>query len=172
MSESMNIEIYSFLQTNNISYQRFDHPAVFTCEQAEQLCPEMPGAGIKNLFLFDKKTDTYYLVVVRDSIRVDLKKLQKALDISHLSFASSQRLMEYLGVEPGSVTLLGIVNDIHCKVQLILDVSLQGESLQCHPLVNTATLVIAGQDIERFIKLTGHELMYIEIPERLISPEV
>lgn len=168
----MHTTIYSFLDDNKIPYQRFNHPAVFTCEQAEQLCPRMPGAGIKNLFLFDKKTDTYYLVVVRDSIRVDLKKLQKALDVSHLSFASSQRLMEYLGVEPGSVTLLGIVNDIHCKVQLILDVSLQGESLQCHPLVNTATLVIAGQDIERFIKLTGHELMYIEIPERLISPEV
>jgi Ala-tRNA(Pro) deacylase len=157
-------DIYSFLNTHMIKYVRFDHPAVFTCEQAQQLCPSMPGQAIKNLFLYAKSGDRYFLVVVPDGKRVDLKQLKKTLNVSSFSFASEEQLHAYLGVEPGSVTILGIINDTNHKVTVLFDASLYGKELQCHPLVNTATLVIPFADIERFLHLTGHQYQSVDIP--------
>lgn len=158
--------IYSFLNTNNITYERFDHPAVFTCEQAEALCPAMPGQSIKNLFLYDKKTGQHFLVVVPNTKRVDLKELKNKLHLSHLSFASEERLEKYLGVQPGSVTILGLINDFSQAVTVILDAQLNNKSLQCHPLINTATLVIPFEGIKKFISITNHEHQFLDIPER------
>ena len=157
-------KIYSFLDTNNISYERFDHPAVFTCEESAKYCPPMPGASIKNLFLYDKKTEQHFLAVVPDEKRVDFKALKKLLDVSNLSFASEERLQKYLGVAPGSVTILGLINDITQAVTVIFDESLRNQALQCHPLINTATLVIPFNDIEKFLSLTQHEYEFLEIP--------
>ena len=158
--------IYSFLNTNNITYERFDHPGVFTCEQARELCPEMPGASIKNLFLYDKRTEQHFLVVVSEDKRVDLKELKKLLDVSNLSFASEDRLYKYLGVTPGSVTVLGLVNDIIQAVTVIFDADLKDQALQCHPLINTATLVIPFEDIKKFLNATKHEYQFLNIPTR------
>ena len=113
--------IYTFLNTHNIPYERFDHEAVFTCEQANELCPAMPGQSIKNLFLYDKKTEQHFLVVVPNGKRVDLKDLKIQLGLSNLSFASEECLGKYLGVTPGSVTILGLINDTFQMVTVILD---------------------------------------------------
>lgn len=160
------IDIYSFLKNNSISYERFDHPAVFTCEDAQRLCPAMPGEEIKNLFIYDKRSEHLFLVVVGANKRVDLKKLKEILGTSNLSFCSEERLKKYLGVEPGSVTILGLVHDVEHEVSVIFDEQLKGKSLQCHPLVNTATLVMNVQDIERFLAATGHTYECIDLPER------
>lgn len=159
-------DIYSFLQNNAINYIQFTHPAVFTCEEAERLCPAMPGQAIKNLFLYCKPSDRYFFIVVGHDKSVDLKKLKSLLNVSHLSFASPEQLKKYLGVEPGSVSILGLVNDSDHVVNVVFDVPLQGKVLQCHPLVNTATLVINFQDIERFLQLTGHSYQFLDIPGR------
>ncbi len=156
-----------FLKNNNINYERFDHPAVFTCEDAQRLCPAMPGEEIKNLFIYDKRSEHLFLVVVGANKRVDLKKLKEMLGTSNLSFCSEERLKKYLGVEPGSVTILGLVYDVEHEVSVIFDEQLNGRSLQCHPLINTSTLVIKVQDIERFLRATGHSYQYLGIPERL-----
>src|SRR5438045_1807634 len=140
--------IYTFLNTYNIPYERFDHEAVFTCEQANELCPAMPGQSIKNLFLYDKRKEQHFLVVVPNGKRVDLKELKIQLGLSNLSFASEERLQKYLGVTPGSVTILGLINDTFHIVTVILDTDLKGKALQCHPLINTATVVIPGDGIE------------------------
>ena len=158
--------IYEFLTAHNIAYQRFDHEAVFTCEQANELCPAMPGQSIKNLFLYDKRTEQHFLIVVPNGKRVDLKELKMQLGLSNLSFASEERLQKYLGVTPGSVTLLGLINDIFQMVTVILDVELKDKALQCHPLINTATLVIAGDAIEKFITLTHHTYQFLPIAGR------
>lgn len=159
-------DIYAFLKNNNITYERFDHAAVFTCEDAKELCPPMPGSSIKNLFLYDSKSDQHFLVVIGNDKRIDLKKLKNLLNASKLSFGSEERLKHYLGVEPGSVTILGLVNDTNHAVNVIFDQQIWGQPLQSHPLVNTATLVIQQQDIERFLQVTGHQYRVIDIPGR------
>lgn len=159
-------KMYSFLDANNITYEQFDHPAVFTCEESAKYCPPMPGASIKNLFLYNKKTDQHFLAVVSDEKKVDLKELKKTLGVDNLSFASEERLQKYLGVAPGSVTVLGLINDTEHAVRVIFDAALRNQALQCHPLVNTATLVIPFDGIEKFLSLTGHSYQFLEIPER------
>lgn len=159
-------DIYSFLKANNIAYERFDHEAVFTCEQAAALCPAMPGQSIKNLFLYDKKTDRHFLVVVSNQKRVDLKELKNQLKVPNLSFGSEERLKKYLGVDPGSVTILGLINDAAQSITVVLDMQLEGKALQCHPLINTATLVISPDGIEKFIATTNHQHSFLDIPER------
>ena len=159
-------DIYTFLDTNNITYERFDHPAAFTCEQAMEVCPEMPGESIKNLFVYDKRSNQHFLVVVGKEKQVDLKQLKSILNVSNLSFASEERLQKYLGVTPGSVTILGLINDTSRAVQVIFDINLKDKILQCHPLVNTATLTIPFEDIKKFLTITGHDYQFIDIPTR------
>jgi Ala-tRNA(Pro) deacylase len=158
--------IYTFLDTNNIPYERFDHPAVFTCEQAAEICPQMPGASIKNLFLYDRKTDQHFLVVVGKEKQVDLKQLKFMLGVSNLSFASEERMQKYLGVTPGSVTVLGLINDTTHAVTVIFDNNLKDKALQCHPLVNTATLAVPFEGIKAFLNLTQHNYDFLDIPTR------
>lgn len=159
-------DIYQFLKEHNITYQRFDHPPVFTCEEAERLCPDMPGVPIKNLFLRDKDGKRHFLVIVGYDKNVDLKKLKDTLSISKLGFASEERLQKYLGVTAGAVTLLGLINDAEHTVEVIIDEKLWGNTLQCHPLVNTATLVIPPEGIKQFLEATGHDHRLITIQGR------
>lgn len=159
-------DIYSFLDKNSISYQRFDHPAVYTCEEADRLCPDMPGVGTKNLFLRDKDAKRYFLVVVGNDKNVDLKKLKEILGVSKLGFASEERLQKYLGLKPGSVTLLGVLNDPDGIVEVFIDKQIWNKPLQCHPLVNTATLVIEFEGIKKFLDMTKHQPKIIDIPAR------
>jgi len=92
-------DIYEFLDSIDVSYERFDHPAVFTVSEAKQLSPEMDGASTKNLFLRDKKGIRHFLVTVPQDKKVDLKELSSILEASRLSFASPDRLKTYLGIE-------------------------------------------------------------------------
>lgn len=163
----MSDSIYNFLQQNEIAFDRFDHPAVFTCEEAEALCPEMPGTSIKNLFLYDSKGSKYFLVIVGYGKRVDLKALQPLLDAKRLSFASPEKLHHFLGVEPGSVTLLGLMNDKEKSVEVFFDEEIWQQDLQCHPLVNTATLAIPFAGIQKFLAATGHAHKVINVPNRI-----
>jgi len=160
-------DIYSFLDQNGITYERFDHPAVFTCEEAARLKVDIPGGSTKNLFLRDKKGKSNILVVVGHEKKVDLKELASLLNVDKISFASPERLKKYLGVDPGAVTLLGLINDKDRCVEVVFDEDVWKEDqLQCHPLVNTATLVISHEGIEFFLKETGHEYRIIAVPGR------
>ncbi|OGJ64602.1 hypothetical protein A3C37_02395 [Candidatus Peribacteria bacterium RIFCSPHIGHO2_02_FULL_53_20] len=158
--------IEQFLQKHGIVFTRFDHPAVFTCEESAKL-PAMPGASTKNLFLYDFRSDAHALVVVGHEKLVDLKALKVMLGWSKISFASPERLKKFLGVEPGSVTILGLVHDTEHAVAVYLDTSIAAAgSIQCHPLVNTATLVIDREGISRFLEATGHTAQHIQVPAR------
>ena len=162
------MDIYAFLEEHQIPYQRADHPPVFTCEQAMALVPkDLPGGETKNLFVKDKKGRVHFLVVVGYDKSVDLKALSDILGSPRLSLASPERLQKYLGVEPGSVSLLGIVNDAESAVEVIMDQAVWNhDALRCHPLVNTATLVIKREDIERLFQITNHKFRVIEVPGR------
>ena len=160
-------DFFQFLAENRIEYKRYDHPAVYTVEEARQLVPELPAAKTKNLFLRDKKGQRHFLVIVPADKRIDIKALPRVVGSDRLSFGSAQRLKKYLGVEPGAVTLFAIFNDPDHNVELIVDEVLwQAEAYQFHPLVNTSTLVISHDNLKRFIAKTGHELRLLDIPSQ------
>ena len=161
------MDIYAFLEKQSIAYQKFEHPPVYTCEQAEQLVPSMEAAPTKNLFLRDRKGLRHFLVVVGYEKSVDLKQLAPLLGADRLLLASAERMQKYLGVEPGSVTLLGLANDAGLGVEVVLDRTIsEASSLRCHPLVNTATLAISQVDLQRFLVATGHTSRVLEVPAR------
>ena len=158
-------DIYEFLDTIGVSYERFDHPAVYTVSEAKKLSPKMEGASTKNLFLRDKKGIRHFLVIVPQDKQVDLKELSSILEASRLSFASPDRLNKYLGIEPGSVSILALLNDPEKTVEVFVDNELwNAEIILCHPLVNTSTLAITRDGIKQFLEKTGHNLMLVEIP--------
>ena len=158
-------DFFKFLDTHQIAYERYDHPAVFTVEEADRLVPKLPGAKTKNLFLRDGKGKRHFLVLVRSDKRVNLKELKNVFGIRRIRFASATRLKKHLGVEPGAVSLLAIYNDVQQHaVEVVMDSDLWGsESFLFHPLVNTSTLVISRADIQRFVEATGHEMMILTL---------
>jgi len=158
-------DLYDLLARHGIAYERHDHPAVFTVEEAARLVPELPGAKTKNLFLRDKKGRRHFLVVVPARKRVDIKGLAVKIGAGRLSFASPQRLQTFLGVDPGSVTLLAVVNDPEHLVEVVIDIDTwQSDKFQFHPLVNTATLLIPKADLKKFLAVTGHRPGIIDVP--------
>jgi Ala-tRNA(Pro) deacylase len=160
-------DIYQFLADHDIAYERHDHPPVFTTEEANRLVPPMPAAKTKNLFLRDRKGQRHFLVVVGYEKVVDLKALTSLLGVKKLGFASPKRLRKHLGLDPGAVSILGVVNDSDGAVEVVVDRALwKAKALRCHPLVNTSTLVISRDDIERFLELTGHSVRILSVPNK------
>ncbi|MGY3916480.1 prolyl-tRNA synthetase associated domain-containing protein [Aeromonas australiensis] len=157
--------IYSLLDQLAIPYQRFDHPPVFTCEEASRLLPDLPAAKTKNLFLRDPKSERLFLVVTPEESRVDLKRLAAMIGVKRLSFGSPERLDAALGLTPGSVTLLAMVRDREKSVELVVDEAIwQAEQVQCHPLVNTATLIVRLDDVRRLLTHLGRKATVIRLP--------
>jgi len=162
-------EICDALARQGISFVRYEHPPVATCEEAAQHLSGIDGVGSKNLFLRNKRGDRYFLVSVPETKRVALHELSKRLGEGKLSFASADELGQFLGVAPGAVTILGLVNDTGRSVAAFVDRELwEADAVQCHPLVNTATVVVAPRDIERFLHSFNREVSVIEVPA--VSP--
>jgi Ala-tRNA(Pro) deacylase len=161
-------ELIDFLDEHEITYLRFDHPAVFTVEQAEAALPGIPGAGTKNLFLCGPSRDRFLLLMTLGEKRVDLKGFAAAVGLPKVQFAPEEQLQEYLQVSRGGVTALGLINDTGQQVELWIDKDLWANpSVHCHPLVNTATLVITTRRLEDFFTLTGHEIHFVEVKEKI-----
>ncbi|OQY57538.1 MAG: aminoacyl-tRNA deacylase [Desulfobacteraceae bacterium 4572_88] len=160
-------DIYQYLDDHDIRYERHDHPPVFTVEDVNWLVPPLPAAKTKNLFLRDGKGKRHFLVIVGAEKSVDLKALKGVLDASRLSFGSPERLMKYLGITPGSVSVFAIVNDTDKAVEVVLDESLwKSDAFQFHPLINTSTLVISQDNLGRFLEATGHKVRILDIQAR------
>jgi Ala-tRNA(Pro) deacylase len=161
------MEIYDYLDAHAISYERHDHPPVFTCEDVDRLVPVLPGLKTKNLFICDNKGKQHFLVTLPDEKSVDLKSLGEALGVKKLRFASADRLHSHLKLDPGAVTILGVVNDHAQRVQVIVDQAIwEAEALQCHPLVNTATLVISLHNVRKFLEASDHPATVMDVPAR------
>ncbi|PIZ70637.1 prolyl-tRNA synthetase associated domain-containing protein [Candidatus Peregrinibacteria bacterium CG_4_10_14_0_2_um_filter_43_11] len=157
--------IYNILDELGIEYVKHEHPAVFTCEESEAVgYRRAEGGNTKNLFLRNKKGTRHYLVSLGHEKQADLKTLKEKLGESNLSFASAERLMEYLGLTPGSVSLLGLVNNAAHDVIVILDEDLwKNNVICCHPNINTSTLDIKREDMEKFFKWCGNEVRVMEL---------
>lgn len=156
-------DFLNFLDVNGFTYQRVEHPAVFTCAEAELHRPRVPAVSTKNLFLCDKKARRFFLVVTSCEKTVKLDALAPQLGVAYLRFASEENLQRILGVTRGAVTMMGLANDTEHLVELWIDSEIwQGENFLSHPLVNTATLVLSKEELERFFTLTGHSLHIFE----------
>ncbi len=150
-------ELFAQLATMGINTTTIEHPPVLTVAESSTIDIALPGAHTKNLFLKGQE-GSLLLVIAISSTRVDLKYLARKLGIGRVSFGKPELLMETLGVTPGSVTAFSIINDNQHRVRVILDQELLAyDSVNCHPLENTATTNIALADLLRFIRETGHE---------------
>ena len=134
-----------------------DHAPVHTVEEAQALRGEIPGGHCKNLFLKDDKGNIW-LIVCLEEAQVDLKAAPAKIGSRRLSFGKPELLREVLGVEPGSVTPFGLINDTEKRVNVVLDAAMMAHELvNYHPLENTATTTIRSQDLVAFIRSCGHE---------------
>ena len=149
--------LFARLAELGIETHTVEHEALFTVAESSKLERELPGAHTKNLFLKDEDGDLF-LVVAQTTTRVDLKVLARKLGAGRFSFGKPELLMEALGVPPGSVTAFAVINDGARRVRLMIDAELmRHDSINCHPLENTATTNIARDDLLRFIRSCGHE---------------
>lgn len=150
-------EFINFMNFNQLAYQRIEHPAVFTCSEADLYHSDIAAVSTKNLFLCDKKGRRFFLAVTACEKTIKLDNLSLQLGISHLRFGSEENLQHLLGLTRGSVTMMGLANDTEHKVELWIDDDIwQHENFLCHPLVNTATLIISKTELGRFFDLTEH----------------
>ena len=157
-------QLFARLDQLGIAHRTVEHPPVFTVEEAKALRGNLPGHHIKNLFLRNKKEEMWLVVALEDRV-IDLRKLGDLLGAGRLSFGSPERLRTYLGVEPGSVTPLALVNDEARVVRLALDRGLnEGGPVNAHPLVNTMTTAIAPDDLLRLFEATGHTPLWLDFP--------
>jgi len=147
-----------------IPYVRYEHPPVATVEEAEKHWSGLKGTHCKNLFLRNYKGNRHYLVIAPVTRGIDLKRLNAELDEDRLSFASAERLRRWLGVEPGSVSPFGLINDGTRQVRVVCDTALRsGAALGFHPNVNTATLEISLADFEKFLAWRGNPVRWLEL---------
>ncbi len=150
-------DLFARLAELGIETHTVEHEALFTVAESSKLERELSGAHTKNLFLKDEGGDLF-LVVAQATTRVDLKSLARMLGAGRFSFGNPELLMEALGVPPGSVTAFAVINDGARRVRLVIDAELMHrDSINCHPLENTATTNIARDDLLRFIRSCGHE---------------
>lgn len=156
------------LDEARLSYKLYEHPAVFTAEDGERHCAHIPGMHVKNLFLRNEKRTAYWLVTIQYHKRVDLSQLAKILNGGRLSFANYGELTNMLGVMPGSVTPIAIINDYARQVKLVFDQDLLKEDyINIHPMENTATITVRCEDLKNFIEKQNQiKIDFAMIPEK------
>ena len=151
------------LTSLGIVFERFEHPPVPTVEEAQQYWAGIDASHCKNLFLRNQKGNRHYLVIIAYTKRADLRAVAAQIGDGKLSFASPERLMTHLGVEPGSVSPAGLVNDRDRHVRVYLDRDLKTATrISFHPNVNTATLTVTFGDFERFLAACGNPVSYLD----------
>ena len=157
-------EVYLKLKELNIEYLKIDHIPIYTIDEANGLDIENKEYIAKNLFLRDDKKRNYYLLVVKSNKKIDLNDLKNKINSRRLSFASEIDLEKYLKLKKGSVTPLGVLNDVERKVKVIIDEDiLKEEIVGIHPNNNDATVFMKTKDLIRLIELNGNLVEYAKV---------
>jgi Ala-tRNA(Pro) deacylase len=156
--------LLAFLARLAIPTDTVEHPSLFTVEESTALRGEIPGGHTKNLFVKDKKSRLFLLVLGEDA-QIDLKRVHEIIGgQGRVSFGSAELLEEVWGVRPGSVTPFGAINDESGRVTVVLDAAMMThDRLNFHPLVNTRTMGLASADLVRFLRATGHEPLIVAL---------
>ena len=157
---------YDCLDALGIEYYRVDHEHADTIEACLEVEKVLGSKICKNLFLTNRQMTDVYLLLMSGDKPFKTKLLSKQINTARLSFATAEQMEKYLDINPGSVSVLGLMNDKERAVKLLIDKDLLDEEyLGCHPCINTSTLRIKTSDIlERFLPSVGHEPAYVELP--------
>ena len=155
-------KIYDFLHSQNIPFEITEHKAVYNMAELAEIPLPHPEADAKNLFIRDDKKQNYYLLTVRGDKRVDLKAFRRAHGLRPISFASAEELAAVLGLYPGAVTPLGVLNDAEHHVKFFLDRAFADGLVGVHPNDNTATIWLRTEDLIRIVREHGNEVELAE----------
>lgn len=154
---------YQYLKAHDVDFEVNEHQAVFNMEALGSVNLAYPEWDAKNLFLRDDKKRHYYLVSVKGDKRIDLKAFRKQYGLRPLSFASEHDLLTIMGLTPGSVTPLGLLNDADRKVHFYLDAEFLGNIIGVHPNDNTATVWLSADKLVDLIKVHGNVVDIVEL---------
>lgn len=160
-------KVFELLEKLGISHQTLDHPPLFTVEESRALRGEIVGGHTKNLFLKDK-AGNLFLVTAEEDSPLDLKTIDKVIGAKgRVSFASAEQMMRHLGILPGSVSPLALVNDAGGAVRFVIERKLLDHSpVNVHPLVNTRTTSLGPEALLAYVRATGHEPAILDLPHR------
>ena len=156
-------ETYQYLTDHGVAYEVTEHQAVFNMEELGAVELPYPEWDAKNLFVRDDKKRNYYLITVRGDKRVDLKEFRRRQGLRPLTFAGPEDLLAILGLTPGSVTPLGVLNDGEHRVHVYLDAEFAGHKIGVHPNDNTATVWLQADDLLALLKQHGNEAVYTDL---------
>ena len=161
------IRCYDLLDRLGVKFQRIDHEAAMTMEACVEIDKVLDATICKNLLLCNRQCTAFYLLMIPGDKVFKTSVLSKEIGSSRLSFAKPEYMLEYLDITPGSVSVLGLMNDKEHHVELLMDEDvLKGEYFGCHPCINTSSLRIATKDLmEKIIPAMGHEPLFVELPE-------
>ena len=153
------VRTYDFLDSLGIKYQRTDHEHADTMEACNEIDKILDVVICKNLFLCNRQKTAFYLLMMPGDKKFKTKELSAQIGSARLSFAEPEDMLKYLDIEPGSVSIMGLMNDKDRAVQLLIDKDvLEGEFVGCHPCVNTSSLKLHTDDvINKFLPAVGHE---------------
>lgn len=149
-----------------ITVDYYEHMPIFTAQDGIKYTAHIPGLAAKNLFLCDK-TNQFWLVVMPYHLKLNIRKLATLIEAPELQFAKPEQLLQYLGITPGSVTPLALINDLKHEVQIILDETLMAEGLiQIHPLRNDMTVTIKPNDLIKFIESCSNQYKIMNLESK------
>lgn len=160
------IRVYDLLDSLGIEYYRTDHEPADTMEACNRIDKILGTLICKNLFLCNRQKTDFYMLMMPGDKPFKTKDITKQLDCARLSFASPEYMLEFLDIEPGSVSIMGLMNDKNNRVQLVIDKPvIEAESLGCHPCVNTSSLKFKTKDIvEKFLPAVNHTPIIVDLP--------
>lgn len=160
------IRSYDLLDSLGIAYQRIDHEAAMTMEACAAIDEALDATICKNLLLCNRQCTAFYLLMIPGNKTFKTSVLSKQIGSSRLSFADAQYMEQFLDITPGSVSVLGLMNDHEHHVQLLIDEDvLKGEFFGCHPCINTSSLRLRTSDLmEKIIPAMGHEPRIVSLP--------
>ena len=160
------VRVYDLLDSLGIEYQRIDHEAAMTMEACAAIDAVLDATICKNLLLCNRQCTAFYLLMLPGSKPFKTSVLSKQIGSSRLSFADAEYMERFLDITPGSVSVMGLMNDHDHHVQLLMDEDiLRGEFFGCHPCINTSSLRLRTRDLmEKIIPAMGHEPRIVNLP--------
>jgi len=159
------VRVYDYLDRLGIGYQRVDHAPADTMEVCREIDKTLQARICKNLFLCNRQQTVFYLLMMPDDKPFKTKELSSQINSSRLSFAAPAHMLQYLDIEPGAVSVMGLMNDKDNAVNLLVDEDvLKGEYVGCHPCVNTSSLKIRTEELfNAFLSSTGHTMTVVKL---------
>ena len=160
------LKVYDFIDNLGVEYRTLKHPRAFTIEECNRVRDKVNAPVFKNLFLTNKQQTKFYLLVMPGEKVFKTKYLSAQINSARLSFADETHMKQFLGVTPGSVTPLGLINDGERVVNLLLDEDIKNYPVfACHPCINSASVIMKLEDlVTKIIPATGHTCHWVNLP--------